>query len=94
MDHNNNNSQLGAKMNDLLKKLDKILDNQIKQGESIVRIETYQKTYKESLDSVKKYHEILELKFQVLNTKVNKAVGALTALTFILPFIIKFFGAK
>ena len=95
MDHNpNNNSQRGVSMNDLLKKLDKILENQNEQGMSIVRIETYQKTYKETLLEVKKDHDTLELKFQVLNAKVNKAVGGLTALTFILPFLIKYFGAK
>ena len=87
-------SQLGAKMSGLENKLDKILDNQIKQGESIVRIEAYQNGYKEKLHRVSEDADDLDNRLDILNAKVNKAIGGLTAVTFLIPFLIKYFGEK
>jgi len=86
--------QLGAKMSGLENKLDKILDNQIKQGESIVRIEAYQNGYKEKLTRVSADADDLDGRLDILNAKVNKAVGALTAVTFLIPFLMRYFGQK
>ena len=103
---NKANTQIGAKMGDLERKLDKILENQVEQGKTIVRIETYQKTYRENLSEVKREHQDLENKFEVytraidddldiIRAKVNKAVGALGIITLIFPFIVKYlFGGK
>ena len=86
--------QLDTKMSGLEKKLDKILDNQIRQGESIVRIEAYQNGYKEKLTRVSEDADDLDNRLDILNAKVNKAVGALTAVTFLIPFLMRYFGQK
>jgi septal ring factor EnvC (AmiA/AmiB activator) len=91
---NTENAQLGAKMSGLEKKLDRILDNQTDQGKSIVRIEAYQSVYKEQLVRVSTDADELDSRLDVLNAKINKSIGALTAITFILPFAIRYFTIK
>ena len=103
---NKSKTQFGAKMGELDKKLDKILENQIEQGKTIVRIETYQKTSREDIVEIKKDHSDLENKVEAyvravdddldeVKAKINKWVGALAVVTFIFPFIVKYiFGGK
>jgi hypothetical protein len=43
---------------------------------------------------MKKEQSDQDKKIEAINAKVNKSIGALTAVTFIMPFIIRYLGSK